>query len=180
LTIIVLGETLLASGHAIKALNEHFSPLLMCTVIGGLLITFSMWWFYFDEHEHKRLQYSNRGYMWSYGHILVFISISTVGAGLEVMNDKIGGHAEVSLHVANAMVAVPTAIFMVSMWLLHDLFSKRSFEAKLLYPAAAMLVLTTPFFEYGTFAVGLLLLLTLAIRLKMDTASSPTEYVTNL
>ena len=118
--------------------------------------------------------------MWSYGHILVFISISTVGAALEVMNDKIGGHAEVSLHVVNAMVVVPTAIFMVSMWLLHDLFSKRSFEANLLYPAAAMLVLTTPFFEYGTFAVGLLLLLTLAIRLKMDTASSPTEYVTNL
>ena len=50
LTIIVLGEVLLATTQAISGtLEGHgLNPDLVLLIIGGLLIVFSQWWFYFS------------------------------------------------------------------------------------------------------------------------------------
>jgi low temperature requirement protein LtrA len=57
LTLIVLGESILAATVAIQsalASGEAASALLLL-IIGGLLIAYSMWWVYFDRPVHDLL-----------------------------------------------------------------------------------------------------------------------------
>src|SRR6266704_3330674 len=49
---------------------------------GGLLIVFSMWWLYFEQHAEERLSTTNlTSFVWGYGHYLIFASAAGVGAG---------------------------------------------------------------------------------------------------
>ena len=57
LTLIVLGESILAATTAVQAAvasGEALSALLPL-IVGGLLIAFSMWWMYFDRPVHDLL-----------------------------------------------------------------------------------------------------------------------------
>lgn len=64
LTIIVLGESLLALINGLVHLFAHFSFPLLGAIVGGFLILFSMWWFYFDEEKHPALQFQKRAFLW--------------------------------------------------------------------------------------------------------------------
>ena len=55
-------------------------------VLGGVGLTFGMWWVYFllpagEVLEHRR----DRSFVWGYGHFFVYASIAAVGAGLHVV-----------------------------------------------------------------------------------------------
>ena len=47
------GESLLGLTNGLVHPFEHFSVALLGALVGGFLILFSMWWFYFDEKEHR-------------------------------------------------------------------------------------------------------------------------------
>ena len=57
--------------------------------------------------------------LWGYGHYFIFASAAAVGAGLGVVVDYDTHHAEISGTVAGYAVAVPVAVYLFFVWLLH-------------------------------------------------------------
>ena len=121
-TIIVLGECVLATMTATQAAFAAGGLLLplLTVAIGGLLLVFAMWWSYF-KHEpdvgHHRSLRSMIG--WGYGHYFVFAAAAALGAGLEVAADTTVDAADLGPAVAAATVAVPVAIYLVAVAVLH-------------------------------------------------------------
>ena len=119
LTLIVLGESILAASVAIQSAlaSGGTVPALVPVIVGGLLIVYSMWWVYFDRPVHDLLTSFRKAMMWGYGHYLVFASAAAVGAGLGVAVDQAARHAEISSVAAGfAVVAVPVTVFIASLW----------------------------------------------------------------
>ncbi|MGB8380545.1 MAG: low temperature requirement protein A [Dermatophilaceae bacterium] len=123
MTIIVLGEVLLATSAAIAAaLDEHgLTPSLAATVVGGLLVVFCLWWFYFKHSYEERLaeEESESPFIWGYGHYVMYASVAAVGAGLGVAIDVVEHTAPVASRSAGLTLAVPIALYLVTLGVLH-------------------------------------------------------------
>jgi low temperature requirement protein LtrA len=172
LTIIVLGESILAATIAIDAalLAGSHPTALASTIVGGLLIVFSMWWIYFDRPAHDLLTTMRRAFVWGYGHLVVFASAAAVGAGLAVTIDQISGHATIGSVGAGLSVTVPVVTFMLSLWVLHNRAAYR--RTRWVAPVAAPLILATSFTGHATLATGLILAAIVAYK---TTTGGPTS-----
>ena len=163
-TIIVLGESILATSLGIQAAIEsgEFNSDLLTIIVGGLLIILSMWWIYFDWPMDDMLTSFRKVFFWGYGHFFVFASAAAVGAGLSVMIEYALHHAEIGPVVAGSAVSIPVSIFLGILWLLHVGFEAGSVRKKILIPAVIVLVLLMPFISsqapllIGLILVGLL------------------------
>jgi low temperature requirement protein LtrA len=145
MTIIVLGESVLAATVAIQsalASGEALSALLPL-ILGGLVIVYTMWWAYFSNPSHDRIGTLRGALVWGYGHYFVFASAAAVGAGLAVAADQVTDQTRIGVQAAGAAVAVPVALFVLSLWFLHDRPEHGS--TRVLGPLAAGLILLTPF-----------------------------------
>jgi low temperature requirement protein LtrA len=87
-----------------------------------------MWWLYFaqpaeDLMERVRDVFGvsswHESFVWGYGHYVVFSSAAAVGAGLAVTVEQATHEAEISSRTAVLAVAVPVALFLLSVWALH-------------------------------------------------------------
>ena len=98
LTLIVLGESILAATVAIQSAWRQARSAFALTeiIIGGLLIVYSMWWVYFDRPVHDLLTSLRKAIVWGYGHYAIFAAAAAVGAGLAVAVDQATHHATVS------------------------------------------------------------------------------------
>jgi low temperature requirement protein LtrA len=165
LTLIVLGESILAATIAIQTIfnaGEWHSGLVPL-VIGGLLIVYSMWWVYFDRPVHDLIRGNFRKAMvWGYGHYVVFAAAAAVGAGLAVSVDHATGHTTIGATAAGAAVAIPVAVYYMCLWFLHDRPEYRRTRA--MGPAAAALVLLTPFTGHAVLLTGLILASLVAVK----------------
>ncbi|WP_241695053.1 low temperature requirement protein A [Streptomyces sp. C] len=152
-TIIVLGETIAASTVAVKsALDEHEAlGELLPIAAGGLLIVFAAWWIYFAVPMHERLNSNREAIPWGYGHLLIFASGAAIGAGIEVAVEHAVGKAHVSQVAANAAVTVPSALFLLMVWLLHSRHFKRGAAQQLVLPVSALALLACTW--AGSYAV---------------------------
>ncbi|MGW5400997.1 low temperature requirement protein A [Streptomyces sp. NPDC003952] len=152
-TIIVLGETIAASTVAVKsALDEHEAlGELLPIAAGGLLIVFAAWWIYFAVPMHEHLTSNREAIPWGYGHLLIFASGAAIGAGIEVAVEHAVGKAHVSQLAANTAVTVPSALFLLMVWLLHSRHFKRGLAQQLTLPVSALVVLACSW--TGTYAV---------------------------
>ncbi|MFC9296070.1 low temperature requirement protein A [Streptomyces sp. NPDC057011] len=171
-TIIVLGETIAASTVAVKsALDEHEAlGELLPLAGGGLLIVFAAWWIYFAVPMHERLNTNREAIPWGYGHLVVFASGAAIGAGIEVAVEHAVGQAHISQLAANAAVTVPSALFLMTVWLLHSRHFKRGPAQQLTLPLSALAILACTW--AGTYAVlyaGLVAAATVAIGLTLST-----------
>jgi low temperature requirement protein LtrA len=166
-TIIVLGESLLSGSLAIQSAMQtgDLTGALATTIIGGLLIVFSMWWLYFDQPAHELLTSVRKAFIWGYGHLLVFASAAAVGAGLAVSVDYTTRHAEIGGVGAGAAVTIPVALYLLSLWALHERPRAASLIEASLAPVTALLILLTPFSSQPVLLTGLLLSALLAIKL---------------
>jgi low temperature requirement protein LtrA len=142
-TIIVLGETVAAATLAVRSALDEAARLddLLPIIVGGLLVVFSAFWIYFAVPIHERLVSNRQGFLWGYGHYFVFGSAAAIGAGLEVAVLEATGHAHISPVVAGAAVTVPTALFLLTVWLLHARYFKPTLAQQLVLPVAGGLVL---------------------------------------
>ncbi|MFF3004555.1 low temperature requirement protein A [Kitasatospora sp. NPDC057940] len=166
-TLIVLGETVAAATVAVQSAVDEHEELgrLLPVAVGGLLICFSAWWIYFARPVHEHLHSSRQAFVWGYGHYLVFGSAAAIGAGLEVAVESAVHQAEISATAATATVTVPTALYLLTVWLLHSRHTKTGL-AQALAPTAAVLVLAcTAFGGSGVLAAGLVCALTVAVGL---------------
>jgi low temperature requirement protein LtrA len=137
LTIIVLGEVILASVQAVQgalaapAVNASagheppgapggFSGSLAMLVVGGLLLVFSLWWLYF-KREHADLIGQGRRITWVFGyvHIIVFASVAAVGAALAAAVDVVQHAGSASPRTVALALAVPIALYALTLAGLH-------------------------------------------------------------
>jgi len=167
LVLIVLGESVLASTLAVQAALATGSGVvtLTPTIVGGLLVTFSMWWVYFDRPAHDLLTGLRTALVWGYGHYVIFAAVAAVGAGIAVSVDQVVGQSQASSTSAGFAIAVPVAIYLVCLWALHDRPEYRRTRA--LGPLTAVLVLGSPFTGQAALVTGLLLVVMLMVKARL-------------
>ena len=122
LTIIVLGESIVAVSLTIQSVVSDLTDSLDLIIIagGGLVIVFSMWWMYFDRPHADLLFSMPRAFAWGYGHYLVWATAAAVGAGLTVAIDHATGLGKIGSFGTGAALAIPAAIYVMTIWALHD------------------------------------------------------------
>ena len=167
MTIIVLGESVLAATIAIQAALAGGEALVdvLPTIAGGLLILYSMWWIYFDRPVHDLLTSLRRAFVWGYGHYFVFAAAAAVGAGLAVSVDVATGHAAAGARAAGFAVAVPVAVYLLCLWVLHHRPRHDSATPEVFVPVTVVLVLLAALTPYAVPLVGLILAGTLALEI---------------
>ena len=171
LTIIVLGESLVALAVTIQELAANFDIHLLSVAIGGFLTLFSMWWLYFDEEEHPALQYSMRAFIWGYGHYFIFAAIAATGGGLAVVTEQLVGNAKIEYATAVYSVAIPVVVYLLALWGVHDLPGKGHVKRKLLYPVTGVLLMLVPLAPFGVIGIGGVLVGLLFFRLSYFSCS---------
>lgn len=144
-TLIVLGESVLSATTAIQNAFDTGGERghLLALTAAGLVIVFAIWWFYFDQPGEKVLTTPASGFIWGYGHYLIFASAAAVGAAIAVNVDVVDKHAAISARGGAFAVAVPVAVYLVSVWWLHR-HPGRHPVAAWSPPLAALLVLAAP------------------------------------
>jgi low temperature requirement protein LtrA len=163
-TIIVLGESVAAATVAVRTgldTGEHFTALVSLAA-AGLVVVFALWWLYFDRSAHGLLTTLRTSILWGYGHYLIFASAAAIGAGLAVGVDYETHHAEISGTVAGYAVALPVAIYLLLVWLLHIRPLQRG-PLLIAYPVVAALTLLTPFGPAPAHVIAGLLVVLVAI-----------------
>ena len=122
LAIIALGECLIGAIETLRAIVALHGWSLDAGLVGfgGTALAFGMWWMYFILPAGRALHLRrHRSYFFGYAHMPVFAAIAATGAGLHVVAYFIDHAGHISAAVAVASVAVPVAIFKVSLtWLL--------------------------------------------------------------
>ncbi len=166
-TIIVLGESVLAASVAVReGIEGHgFSARLLALIAGGLVILFSLWWIYFAKPAHRFLKSNRIAFVWGYGHYFIFASAAAVGAGLAVNVDHVLGLAAIDARLAGASVAVPVALFLLTVWLLHVRPHLPGMGLSLLFPIAIAGVLGAIFSSWPVPVVAVVLALFLGVEL---------------
>ncbi|MFF4752540.1 low temperature requirement protein A [Streptomyces sp. NPDC002514] len=169
-TIIVLGETIAAATVAVKsAVSEHDAlDTLLPIAAGGLLIVFSAWWIYFAVPIHGHLRSSRQSFLWGYGHYLVFASAAAIGAGLEVVVEQSVGTSHISVLAASAAVTLPTALYLLTVWILHSRHFKVGTAQQVVLPLAALLVICCTFLgHWAVLAAGIVTALAVAVGIAL-------------
>jgi low temperature requirement protein LtrA len=163
-TLIVLGESILSATMATREALSSGQAIgtLAPIAIGGLLIAFVMWWVYFDWPPDDLLTSLGKAIVWGYGHYFVFASAAAVGAGLAVAVGQATHEASISAMIAGYAVAWPVAIFLVSLWFLHDRPEYRRTRA--FGPILAILILLTPLTGEAVPLIGALLTLMVVVK----------------
>jgi low temperature requirement protein LtrA len=117
---------------------------LAMVAVGGLVLLFALWWSYFDRPAAQGLRTSPRSaFAWGYWHLLVFASLAAVGAGLQVVAETIDQHGHLSDQAAALTLAVPTALFLVVLGLLHSwVYRYRGERAVARFSVTAVLVVS--------------------------------------
>lgn len=167
-TLIVLGESLLASSNAIvEALHEVSSlgPLIAIAVL-ALVVTASLWWVYFWPPHHRAITSFARSLRYGYTHYFVFAAAAAFSAGIEVEIDVLTGESEVGSIAASFTVTVPIAVFLLGIWwiAIRD-NADRVVNAAL--PSGALLVLFDPVIPVPvTLTAGILIVIVAVLVLR--------------
>ncbi|MEV6393572.1 low temperature requirement protein A [Streptomyces sp. NPDC051907] len=176
-TIIVLGETIFAATVAMQSALDESDELrkLLPIAGGGLLIVFSAWWVYFAVPAHDRLVSNKEAFLWGYGHYLIFASGAAIGAGLEVAVEQAAHKAHISTTAASAAVTIPTALFLLTVWLLHARHFKHGLAQQLALPVAALAILACTFAgAWAVLAAGCVAAATVAVGVTLASRSPET------
>ncbi len=147
LTIIVLGESILAATVAIQKALDEDTPLadLGAIVAGGVLTVFSMWWLYFAKDAHRVLVDNRIGFRFGYIHYFIFGAGAAVGAGLVVQVEQSIGHTEIGDTTAAAALTIPVVLYLAATWFGHLALHESSAGHGPIVVAASILILLATF-----------------------------------
>ncbi|WP_435749280.1 low temperature requirement protein A [Microbacterium sp. PMB16] len=144
-TLIVLGESLLASANAIiDAIDkvDAVGPLIAISVL-TLVVTASLWWIYFWPPHHRAISSFRRSLRYGYSHYFVFAAAAAFSAGIEVEIDVLTHHSELSNVAASFTVTIPIAVFLLGIWWIA-IREHADRVVNTVVPVGALLVLLDP------------------------------------
>ncbi|MDT3331482.1 low temperature requirement protein A [Microbacterium sp. KSW-18] len=144
-TLILLGESLLASANAvIHAVQdaESLTPLIGIAVL-TLAVTAALWWIYFWPPHHLAIDRLGSPLLYGYGHYFVFAAAGAFSAGIEVEIDVLTSDSALMSPAASFTYTVPIAIFIGVVWLLA-IRPHAGRAVNLIVPSGAVLVLIDP------------------------------------
>lgn len=158
-TIIVLGEAVLATSLAVQSVvsSRTFDGERAVTAAGAILTLYMMWWIYFDFDAPNILTNLRNDFIWGYGHVAIWAAIAAVGAGIGVCLDYATGHTDLSRTYAQLTLAIPIAIYLVSLWAFHDFTETLNAPHRLLLPCAAILIVMLAWTPYAPIWIALAL-----------------------
>jgi low temperature requirement protein LtrA len=143
--IILLGEGVLAATNGVQAAlaASGLTGSLVVVGIAGLLILVGVWWVYFLQPAAEGLsRHRARSFYWGYGHYFLFAAVAAVGAGIETAVEVVGHHTELAPTTAGLVVALPVALVLLLVWVLHRPIVEHSqVPAVAVFPAAALMIL---------------------------------------
>jgi low temperature requirement protein LtrA len=117
-TLIVLGESLLASATAIIGAREELDaigPLIWVAAV-ALISTAAMWWIYFWPPHHTAITTLRRSFTYGYAHYFVFAAAGAFSAGIEVWIDELTGGSDLPPIATSFTTSVPIAVFLLGIW----------------------------------------------------------------
>ncbi len=157
----MLGEAVAAVSLAIQDGLDAGEHDLWLLAASGAVIVFALWWLYFDRRNEApdRLPYS---LVWGYGHYLIFAAIAGVGAGLGVSVDHARHLAHISERTAGYAVAVPVAVFLLTVWVLHVRRQQHG-AVVVAFPVVALLALLAPLGPAPVYVLAALLVALVAV-----------------
>lgn len=174
-TLIVLGESLLASANAIIDAStelDSFVPLISISVL-TLVVTASLWWIYFWPPHHRAITSFRRSLRYGYSHYLVFAAAAAFSAGIEVELDVLIGESHLPAAVASFTVTIPIAIFLLGIWWIA-IRDNADRVVNTVVPLGALLVLLDPVLPIPiaiTAAVLVAIVVVLVLRPPIDQRS---------
>jgi low temperature requirement protein LtrA len=117
-TLILLGESLLASSHAIIEARDAEVPLADLVPLGALclIVTAALWWIYFWPPHHEAIGSLRSSLAYGYGHYVIFAAAGAFSVGVELEVDVAMGESNIGPTAAAYAVSLPIAIFLVGMW----------------------------------------------------------------
>ncbi len=165
-TLIVLGESVLASTTAIQTSLDagHNSVTLISLAISGLVTVFALWWLYFEAPSGRWLTTTFGAFAWGYGHLVIFGSAAAIGAGIAAAVDREIGAASISTTTAGLATALPIAVYLVCLSVLH-LPAWRRGLITLAKPVAALLILLAAPTGYALQLGAIVLVALMAVHL---------------
>jgi low temperature requirement protein LtrA len=120
-TLIVLGETVLATSRALApAVRAGVNLDTVLVGVGGLLLLFGCWWLYFlAPAAYGLVRHRERSFWWSYSHYGIFAALAALGAGLEVVAEMLTHPIASSSGFVGFAVVIPVCVFLLLEWALH-------------------------------------------------------------
>jgi low temperature requirement protein LtrA len=158
LTIITLGEVIIGTVAALNALvngEAGWTPEAALLALAGVGLAFGCWWMYFAVPWAEPLvRFRERGFIFGYGHTLIFGPLAAIGAGLHVAAYRLQGETTIGDTATVLSVALPVALFALTQFALYSLLF-RKFD-----PSRFALLLVT-----GTVLGGSVLLAAAGVRM---------------
>ena len=178
-TIIVLGESLLASAEAIfeaLATIEDVVPLISLGVL-SVIVTAAMWWIYFWPPHHRAIAGFGGTFKYGYGHYFIFAAAGAFSAGVGVEVDSQLGESALDPVLATFTVSVPIVVVVLGVWLLA-IRANAGWVVNTVIPVCAVLVLLDPIIPIPTFLTTIFMIcivITLIFAAPADGESSLDE-----
>jgi low temperature requirement protein LtrA len=184
--IIVLGEVVLSVSTSIQQALAEQNALhdgegsavigaiahILMVAAAGVGIVFSIWWIYFSRNAAAALE-QHRGtpggqtYIWGYGHYLIFAAAALIGAALQVRLDLWQHHAAVSQVASAALLTVPLAVLLGSVWALHLRFHDSSWRTIVPFGTAILGVFGATFTPYPEVIAAAICVLLVIVEVRL-------------
>ncbi|MGP7815293.1 low temperature requirement protein A [Glutamicibacter soli] len=144
-TLIVLGESVLASTIAAANAVENANQLLQFSLlgVGGFILAAGLWWVYFSSNASAWLRRRRAPMIFGYGHYFVFAAAGAFSAGVKVLLDHEAGSSGLSSAAAVATLSIPVSVFLLGVWVLILRLCLRG-AYKWLFPVGALLIGCAP------------------------------------
>ena len=163
-TLIVLGESLLASANAIIDAShelESLVPLISISVL-TLVVTASLWWIYFWAPHHRAITGFGSSLRYGYTHYVVFGAAAAFSAGIEVELDVLTGESHLSEIAASFTVTIPIAVFLLGIWVVA-IRANADRLVNTVVPLGALVVLLDPVLPIPVAITALVLVAIVAV-----------------
>ncbi|GAA1864014.1 low temperature requirement protein A [Brevibacterium marinum] len=151
-TIIVLGESMLASANAVFEALSDSEDIVSLVSLGvlSLIVTAAMWWIYFWPPHHRAIGSLGGSLAYGYGHYVIFAAAGAFSAGVGIEVDSQLGVSALDPVLATFTVSVPIAVFVLGVWLLA-IRPNAGGAVNTIVPICALLVLCDPIIPIPTF-----------------------------
>lgn len=151
-TIIVLGESMLASANAVFGAFEDVEDIVALVSLGvlSLIVTAAMWWIYFWPPHHRAIGGISGSLKYGYGHYFIFAAAGAFSAGVGIEVDSQLGNSALDPALATFTVSVPITVFVLGVWMLA-IRANAGGIVNTVVPSCALLVLLDPIIPIPTF-----------------------------